>query len=302
MEKKTRLSGDSVQFQASTFFTDDEKVKFYTGIDSIEKLWLLFRYVEDRIDTASDSTINRLPLFEQFCITIMRLRLNLQPQDMAYRFGLELPELVDCITTFLSIMFKFLVPTHIHWSSREDINSTLPNCFKRSNLDNCVGVIEHLEVSMSSDFGNEDGRSKHFIYLIGFTPAGFVSFVSIGFPANWKKEDIWLKSGILNHLEHGDWILTEGGKSAYKAEALEKTVNPFVENFGLQLVQVDEEDKRIVVQRQCKRVIESLKKRFAIFQSEITGLSSIHSLAVSWDGMTTIDQMVKVCCALHNNG
>ena len=294
MEKQTGQLGSSVQFQASTFFTDDEKVEFYTGVDTIENLWLLFRFLEDRIDTTSDS--NRLPLFEQFCLTLMRLRLNLQPRDMAYRFGLVLPEVVDYITKFLSIMFTFLVPTYIHWSGREDTDSTLPNCFKLSGLDDCVCFVEHLQVSLSTDLASDDDASKNLTYLIGFTPAGLVSFVSIGFPSNWKKEQIWLKSGILNHLEHGDWILTERGKSVYKAEALHKAVNPFVENFGLQLVQVDEEEeetfsKRIVVQSHCKRVIESLKKKFAIFQSEITDFSSF----------STVDQIIKVCCALHNN-
>jgi hypothetical protein len=275
-------------------------------MDSIEKLWLLFRYVEDRIEkaTSSSNSTNRLPLFEQFCLTLIRLRLNLKPKDMSNRFGLKLPELIDYITRFFSIMFKFLVPAYIHWSNREDINSTLPNCFKLSGLDDCVCIVELLEVSLSRDFFSKDDKCKKLTYLIGFTPTGLVSFVSIGFPAASKKENIWLKSGILNQLEHGDWVLAETGKLVYKAEALKKTVNPFVENFGLQLVLVDEEEtfsKRIVIQRHCKRVVESLKKRFAIFQTEITGLSSVSPLAVSWNGMATVDQMVKVCCALHNN-
>jgi len=275
-------------------------------MNSIEKLWLLFRFVEDRIDTTTSSSdsINRLPLFEQFCLTLIRLRLNLQPKDMGYRFGMELQELVDYITRFFSIMFKFLVPTYIHWSSREEVSSTLPNCFKLSGLDDCVCIVELLEVSLSSDFVSEDDSSKKLTYLVGFTPTGFVSFVSIGFPGTCKKEKIWLKSGIMGQLEHGDWILTERGKSVYKAEAIKKTAKPFIEIFGLQLIQMDNDEtfsKRIVIQRHCKRVIESLKKRFAIFQAEITGLSSFSSLAASWNGMATVDQMVKVCCALHNS-
>ena len=64
----------------------------------------------------------------------------------------------------------------------------------------------------------------------------------------------------MNQLEHGDRVLTDRGKSVYKAEAMKKIVHPFIENFGLQLIQVDDDEtfsKRIVIHRHSKRVIES---------------------------------------------
>ena len=249
------------QFCAMTFFTDDKKVEFYTGVDSIEKLWLLFRFVEDRIESTIIST-NKLPLFEQFCLALIRLRLNLQPKDMAYRFGIELEELVGYITRFFSILAFYFAPTYINWPSREDLKS-----IRVPGLLDCVSIVELLKVSLSIDFGKEDD-DKSLTYLIGFTPAGLVSYVSLGFPSSWKKENIWQKSGILNQLHHDDMVITDGGKTLYKADDIKKIVTPFVENFGLQLVNVDEEivSTPISVQNHCKQVLDKLKKRFAIFQ------------------------------------
>ncbi|KAM9354261.1 uncharacterized protein KZ484_012436 [Pholidichthys leucotaenia] len=63
---------------------NDEKVKFYTGLQSFQLLQELFFHIERHI-----CDVKGVSKFQQFLLTLMRLRLNLTFQDLAYRFGIH---------------------------------------------------------------------------------------------------------------------------------------------------------------------------------------------------------------------
>ena len=113
-------SGAFERFHALSFFTNDAKVEYYTGFQSIEKLWMLFRFLEDQMD---QHQIDELPLFEQFCLTLIYLRQYLQPKDLAYRFNLTEMKVLVYIDRFLSAFTKFIVPSYIQWSSENPMSS-----------------------------------------------------------------------------------------------------------------------------------------------------------------------------------
>ena len=54
-------------------FTDEKKIKFYTGLSAV-MLKLLFNFVSPGID---NTTNNKLSKFQEFILFLMRLRLNL---------------------------------------------------------------------------------------------------------------------------------------------------------------------------------------------------------------------------------
>ena len=56
---------------------DDEKVKFYTGLPSFATLMTIFHFVSSHIILCAGSTSRSLPLFQQFLLVLMKLRLNL---------------------------------------------------------------------------------------------------------------------------------------------------------------------------------------------------------------------------------
>ena len=65
--------------------SDDQKVKFYTGLPSFFILISVFNLVS----THSHSDKFALSKFREFMVTLMKLRLSLFNQDLGYRFGLH---------------------------------------------------------------------------------------------------------------------------------------------------------------------------------------------------------------------
>lgn len=66
-------------------FDTDEKVRFYTGLPSIEVLMKTFEHVAPSVNRKSLT----LDKFQEFVIDLMKLRLNVPFQDLAYRFSIS---------------------------------------------------------------------------------------------------------------------------------------------------------------------------------------------------------------------
>ena len=63
-----------------------QKIKYSTGLPSFSTFMALFNFIAPSIGDNSQST---LPLFQQFLMVLMKLRLNLADQYLAYRFGVH---------------------------------------------------------------------------------------------------------------------------------------------------------------------------------------------------------------------
>jgi hypothetical protein len=63
-----------------------QKIKYFTGLPSFLTFMALFNFIAPSISDNSQST---LPLFQQFLMVLMKLRLNLGDQYLAYRFGVH---------------------------------------------------------------------------------------------------------------------------------------------------------------------------------------------------------------------
>jgi len=70
------------------FKDDDQKVNFYTGLPSFQILMVIFNFVSPHVKHGSSKT-HALSKFEEFIATLMKLRLGLFDQDLAYRFGVN---------------------------------------------------------------------------------------------------------------------------------------------------------------------------------------------------------------------
>lgn len=74
------------------FFYSDDKVRFYTGLPSMEVLMVVFKHVAPHVTRQTQS----LDGFQEFIIVLMKLRLNAPLQDLAYRF-------VVCVNNFKNV-------------------------------------------------------------------------------------------------------------------------------------------------------------------------------------------------------
>lgn len=66
----------------AAFQRDDELTKFYTGLPNFQLLDAVFTLVKGLV---RHSSINALPQFQEYVVTLIRLRLNVPLRDLAFR-------------------------------------------------------------------------------------------------------------------------------------------------------------------------------------------------------------------------
>ena len=120
--------------------SDDQKVKFYTGLPSFFILMSVFNLVS--INSHSDKFV--LSKFEEFMITLMKLRLSLFNQDLGYRFEIHQSTISRIFHRWIDAMFIRL-KTLIKWPNREELQKSMPMDF-RLNFKKCVVIIDCFEI------------------------------------------------------------------------------------------------------------------------------------------------------------
>ena len=81
-ELEYMFSGNGYQPPTQDYFNTDEKVRFYTGLLSIEILMTVFDHVSSSITQRSQT----LSKFQEFIMFLMKLPLNILFQELAYHF------------------------------------------------------------------------------------------------------------------------------------------------------------------------------------------------------------------------
>ena len=163
------------------FFDSDRKVLFYTGLPSLEILIVVFEHVSPHV-TRKTLSLDRL---QEFVIMLMKLRLNMPLQDLAYRFQVSHYTVSQIFSSRLGVMDTRLFPL-ISWPEREQLWGTVPQCFMYSFGKKVTVVVDCFEVFVEKPT-NLLARAQTFsIYkhhntiklLIGITPQGTVPYVS----------------------------------------------------------------------------------------------------------------------------
>ena len=85
-------------FDETYFANDDEKVRFYTGLPAYDVLQTVFQNVSKFLARKSPT----LSQFQEFVLMLMKLKLNMPMQDLAYHFGIS-------ISTVSRIFFAWFV-------------------------------------------------------------------------------------------------------------------------------------------------------------------------------------------------
>jgi len=285
---------------------DDVKTYFYSGIDSYEKLWMIFTWLSAFIPKG-DSV--KVPYFNSFVMILMRLRLHLTVEDLSYRFHISKALASRKITFWIHAMYVCLVPALIFWPTREYFRDTIPLCF-RDRFQNCVCIIDCFEIFLERPIKIKERASTYsnykshntVKYLIGITPQGSVSFISKGYGGRCSDKFIVEDSGILDYLIHGDLVLADKGFTVHEAVALtfaRLEIPAFLsKNKNMQLTRLEVENSRALakVRIHVERLIGAIKQRFSILR----GTLHYSVLKSDEENIATIDKMVHVACALYN--
>ncbi len=101
------------------------------------------------LHVSTDLKLNELslPKFQQFLMTLMKLRLNLGNQDLAYRFGISQSTVSKYFQKWINVMYIRLQPV-IRWPSHEELYATMPTDF--NSLPGKVGQCDRCRSDMGT--------------------------------------------------------------------------------------------------------------------------------------------------------
>ena len=107
------------------FLNDDKKVHYYTGLPNAEILVATFEFVMKLTAFGERHGF----YWRSFLIVLLKLRLNLGFQDLAFRMDICESTVSRRFHETLDIMAVRL-KSLIHWPEREELHKTMPMCFR----------------------------------------------------------------------------------------------------------------------------------------------------------------------------
>ena len=151
-------------------------------------------------------------------MTLIKLKLDAQHQDLSYRFNVSLSTVSRIFSAWMVALDVRLAPL-INWLEREDLWRTMPQCFKHSFGNKTTVIIDCFEVFInrpSNLLAREKTWSSYKHHntvkvLIGITPQGTISYVSQAWGGRTSDKFLTLNCGILNKLLPGDLVLADRG-------------------------------------------------------------------------------------------
>ena len=295
-------------FVESELRNDDKKVNFYTGLPSFEILNTVFNQIERFVTRKSQL----LTPFQEFVLTLMKLKLNMPLEDLAYRFNVSVPTVSRVFQAWMTVMDKRL-SSFIKWPERENLWRTMPQCFQFSFGKKTTVIIDCFEVFIDRP-SNLLARAQTFSsykhhntvkVLIGITPQGTISFVSKAWGGRTSDKFLTENCGIMEKLLPGDLVMADRGFTIHESlvfKQAELAIPAFTRGKD-QLDPVDVEKTRGIanVRIHVERVIGLLRRKYTI----LSGTLPIDYLICNMNGsqeMVTpmIDRIINVCSALVN--
>ena len=192
-------------FDEEYFRNSDDKVLFYIGLPSYEILNFVFELVSPFASRRSQT----LSPFQEFVMVLIKLRLDVPFQDLAYRLNISVPT--------VSITMDIRLSPFIHWPDRESLIRSMPQCFQFSFGTKTTVIIDCFEIFIEKPT-NLLARAQTFSsykhhntikVLIGITPQGRITFASEAWGGRTSDKFLTENCGILSKLVPGDMVMAD---------------------------------------------------------------------------------------------
>uniref|UniRef100_A0A8C6WW33 THAP-type domain-containing protein n=1 Tax=Neogobius melanostomus TaxID=47308 RepID=A0A8C6WW33_9GOBI len=177
---------------------DEEQLQFLTGLHSVTFDWLV-----PKISRIIFRVHPEVKQQDHLLIVLMKLKLGLCDDDLGYRFQIHGGIITAMCQTWIPALAAVLSPL-VAWPSQDAIVKTNPSIFT-GGVRQCCCIVDTFEVTIATP----NATTKVASYLIGATPAGAITFVSLG-SFSRKKSDRQLirESGFVDLLKPKDLLLT----------------------------------------------------------------------------------------------
>lgn len=292
---------DRLMLGEKTIRKNSDMIRYYTGLPNINVFFVVLNAVSVHLNQNC-----ALTPYHQFLITLMKLRLNVSFQGLAYRFDMSRKAMSTIFHNTLDILYKSF-SNFIYWPDREALRKTIPTCFKRHFKNNIAVIIDCFEVfikrpsnlkAKAETWSNYKHRQT-VKYLLGITPQGVICFISDGYGGRSSDKHVTLDSGILDNLLPGDVVLADRGFTIDDDVSLHyATLQMPAFTKGLsQLLPFDIERTRKIasVRIHVERVIANIRLKYKIMSGPIP-----IEMLIGNGGECTLDKITRVCCALIN--
>ena len=123
------------------YFRSDDKVRFYTGLPYHQVLVATLNHVARHMSQRSQT----LDPFQEFVMVLIKLRLNVPFQDLAYRFLVSVPNISRIFWSRIYAM-DYRLRQLVYWPERESLWKTMPMCFKYAFGNKVTVIIDCFEV------------------------------------------------------------------------------------------------------------------------------------------------------------
>ena len=295
-----------IQPFTETYFDSEDKVRFYTGLPSLDVVITVLGFVEPHIKRKSKT----LTPFQELIMVFMKLRLNVPQQDLAYRFDISQSTVSRIFFSWMTVLDGRLSPL-IVWPEREELWRTMPKCFEYSFGKRTTIIIDCFEIYIERP-SNLLARAQTFSsykhhntvkVLIGITPQGSICFVSRAWGGRTSDKHLTENCGLLKNLNPGDLVMADRGFT------IEESPIPFQAKLAIpaftrgksHLDPVDIERTRGIanVRIHVERVIGLLRQRYTILQS-ILSIDYLICSDKSESKCPMVEKLIRVCSALTN--
>ena len=254
---------------------DDDYVHFYTGLPNAMVLKSVFDHV---VKTLPVERSTKLSPFQEFMVVMLKLRLNSPIEDLSYRFGVSVSSVSRILLKWLKQM-DIRLQDLIIWPEREELQRTMPECFKVSFGTKVAIIIDCFEVFIERP-SNLEARActwsnyKHkntVKILLGIAPQGVIAFVSESWGGRVSDKYLTEHCGILRKLLPGDVILADRGFDiADSVGAMKARLNiPAFTRGKNQLSALEIEETRTIanVRIHVERVIGNVRQKYPIYRT-----------------------------------
>ena len=309
----TSLAGQQQMVESTSAFgthsleNNDKKVLFYTGLPSYKVYERLFNLLQPLL--SKHPSRSKCSLCNEFLLVLMKLRLGVPNQDLAYRFNISSAAVSSIFHKWINVMsveLNCLIP----WPDAETLRRNMPVSFRKHYskvkcIIDCFEIFIERPTSFEARAATYSNYKKHNTVkvFIAITPTGSISFISQAWGGRVSDKEITRKCGFLDFVEYGDDIMADRGFNVADDLALcgARLLIPAYTRGKQQLSTQEVEETRQLarVRIHIERVIGQMRKKYKILHNTLP-ISLIKCPSDSCKNNCTIDRILIVTSALTN--